>query len=74
MALSIVRRNDARVPAMRTSPRDGLYALASAWHASNDANVRRFERPAAAAATETSQGADATAEPPPYWPDGPSAA
>jgi hypothetical protein len=73
VALSIVRRNDPRILAMRPSPRDGLYALASAWHASNDANVRPFGRPAAPPAGDTSEGSDATAEPP-YWPDGPSAA
>ena len=73
MALSIVRRNAARVLTARTSPRDGLYALASAWQASSGGNVRTFERPAAPAAGDANQSTDAVAEPP-YWPDGPSAA
>jgi hypothetical protein len=73
VALSIVRRNDARILSMRTSPRDGLYALASAWQASNGANVRPFGRPATPASTDANQSTEAAAEPP-YWPDGPSAA
>jgi hypothetical protein len=57
---------------MRPSSRGGLYALASAWQASNESNVRPFTRPAPAA---TSQDQDGNApEPPLYWPDGPSAA
>lgn len=73
MALSIVRRNDARIP-MRTSPRDGLYALASAWQASNGASsIRPFGRPATPASSDANQSTEAAAEPP-YWPDGPSAA
>jgi hypothetical protein len=73
VALSIVRRNDARVLTTRTSPRDGLYALASAWQASTSGNVRRFERPEAPASSDANQSTEAAAEPP-YWPDGPSAA
>ncbi|MEO5820797.1 MAG: hypothetical protein ABIT71_09845 [Vicinamibacteraceae bacterium] len=71
MSLAIFPRPVAR---LTTRPsRDGLYTLASAWHASNDSNVRPFARPAAPAAADATPVADA-AEPPPYWPDGPSAA
>jgi hypothetical protein len=64
-------RPEARVLAMRPSPRGGLYTLASAWQASNESNVRPFAKPSAAAAGEP----EASSEPePPYWPDGPSAA
>ncbi len=74
MSLAIFPRPVAR---LTTRPsRDGLYALASAWHAStNESNVRPFARPAAPAAAAATPAADAAeAEPPPYWPDGPSAA
>ena len=64
-------RPEARVLAMRPSPRGGLYTLASAWQASNEPNVRPFARPTAAAPGEPESSSDAE---PPYWPDGPSAA
>ena len=72
MSLTIFPRPEPR-HAMRPSSRDGLYALASAWQASNGSNVRPFTRPAAPAASRRDQGGSAP-EPPLYWPDGPSAA
>ena len=74
MALTIVPAPEARVLSMRPSSRDGLYALASAWQASNESNVRPFARPAAGLRPSADQPGSAAAEPPPYWPDGPSAA
>ena len=73
MSLEIFPRREARVLAMRRSSRDGLYALASAWQASTESNVRPFARPAAPAADGDAAGSSAP-EPPPYWPDGPTAA
>ena len=73
MALAIVPRPAARVLTMRPASRDGLYALASAWQASTDSNVRPFARPASPSGA-SGEPADAASEPPPYWPDGPSAA
>jgi hypothetical protein len=73
VALTIVPRPEARVLSMRPSSRDGLYALASAWQASNGSNIRPFARPS----TPSSAGADqraSDADASPYWPDGPSAA
>ena len=72
VSLTIFPRPKSR-HAMRPSSRDGLYALASAWRASNESNVRPFTRPAASAASSPDQGGDAP-KPPLYWPDGPSAA
>ena len=73
VALTNFPRPEARVLSMRPSSRDGLYALASAWQASNESNVRPFARPSAPASAGSDQAA-AASEPPPYWPDGPSAA
>jgi hypothetical protein len=73
MALSTDSRSGARILTMRPPARDGLYALASAWHASTEPSVRPFRRPSAPVATAPS-GADASADDPPCWPDGPSAA
>ncbi|HWJ56565.1 MAG TPA: hypothetical protein VNR90_10095 [Vicinamibacterales bacterium] len=73
MALTNFPRPEARVLSMRRSSRDGLYALASAWQASNESNVRPFPRPSAPPTAGSSQGAT-SGEQPPYWPDGPSAA
>jgi hypothetical protein len=72
VSLAIFPRPAAR---LTTRPsRDGLYTLASAWHAStSESNVRPFARPAAPAAAAATPAADAP-KPPPYWPDGPSAA
>ena len=72
VSLTIFPRPESR-HGMRPSSRDGLYALASAWQASNGSNVRPFTRPAAPAATSQDQDGKAP-EPPLYWPDGPSAA
>jgi hypothetical protein len=72
VALSIVPRTEARILTMRPSSRDGLYALASAWQASTESNVRPFARPAARPAAAPDE--TAAAPEPPYWPDGPSAA
>jgi hypothetical protein len=69
--LTIVPKREGRVLSMRPSPRDGLYALASAW-ASSERSVRTFEAKPAAAAAEK-PGNDAPAQPD-LWPDGPSAA
>jgi hypothetical protein len=66
------RPSESRVVAMRPPSRDGLYALASAWHASTGSNVRPFARPVQPATAPAA--ADAPAAEPPYWPDGPSAA
>jgi hypothetical protein len=69
--LTIVPKREGRVLSMRPSPRDGLYALASAW-ASSERSARTCEaKPAAAAAGKP--GTDAPAGPD-VWPDGPSAA
>lgn len=73
MALTNFPRPEARILSMRPSSRDGLYALASAWQASNDSNVRPFTRPSAPASARSGQGG-AQVGPPRYWPDGPSAA
>ncbi len=73
MALTNFPRPEARVLSMRRSSRDGLYALASAWQASNESNVRPFPRPSAPPPAGSGQGAT-SGEQPPYWPDGPSAA
>jgi hypothetical protein len=73
VSLTIVPRPEARILSMRPSSRDGLYALASAWQASNGSNIRPFARPS----TPSSSGGDqaaAVADGSPYWPDGPSAA
>jgi hypothetical protein len=65
-------RHEARVLAMRPSPRGGLYTLASAWQATHESNVRPFARPTTPANPgEAESSVDAE---PPYWPDGPSAA
>ena len=72
VALTNFPRPEARVLSMRPSSRDGLYALASAWQASNESNVRPFARPSAPAVGRPRQGA--SGDQPPYWPDGPSAA
>ena len=55
MSLTIFPRPESR-HAMRPSSRDGLYALASAWQASNGSNVRPFTRPAAPAASQPGPG------------------
>jgi hypothetical protein len=73
VALTNFPRPEARVLSMRPPSRDGLYALASAWQASNTSNVRTFARPQAPA-SPGSEPATASGEQPPYWPDGPSAA
>jgi hypothetical protein len=74
VALIPSSRPEARILSMRPSSRDGLYALASAWQASNGStNVRPFTRPPSTAPAASDAGATADA-PPPYWPDGPSAA
>ena len=73
VALTNFPRPEARVLSMRPSSRDGLYALASAWQASNASNVRPFARPSTPASAGSDQGTT-TGEQPPYWPDGPSAA
>lgn len=71
MALTIVPKREGRVLSMRPSPRDGLYALASAW-ASSERNVRTFPaKPAPAAGENPDRQAPAR---PGEWPDGPSAA
>jgi len=72
VSLTIFPRPESR-HGMRPSSRDGLYALASAWQASNESNVRPFPRPSAPPTAGSSQGAT-SGEQPPYWPDGPSAA
>ena len=73
MALSLVPGSEARRVSMRPSSRDGLRALAAAWQASNQSNIRPFARRAvqAPSSPEPDRGAP---EPPLYWPDGPSAA
>jgi hypothetical protein len=71
VALTIVPKREGRVLSMRPSPRDGLYALASAW-ASSERSVRPFQAKPGAAAGENPDN-----ETPPDshdWPDGPSAA
>jgi hypothetical protein len=73
MALSTDSRTGARILAMRPASRDGLYALASAWQASIDPNVRPIRRPIAADSSAP-RGADAASDDSPWWPDGPSAA
>jgi hypothetical protein len=73
VALTNFPRPEARVLSMRPSSRDGLYALASAWQASNESNVRPFARPSSPASSSADKGVS-TGEPPQYWPDGPSAA
>lgn len=73
MALSTDSRSGARILTMRPASRDGLYALASAWQASTERSVRPFRRPSEPAATAP-EGADASSDDPPCWPDGPSAA
>ena len=73
VALTHFPRREARVLSMRPAARDGLYALASAWQASNESNVRPFARPSAPASAGSDQGTT-TGDQPPYWPDGPSAA
>ncbi len=73
MALTIVPRPEARILSMRPSSRDGLYALASAWQASNGSNIRPFARPSTPSSPGSDQGA-AGADSSPSWPDGPSAA
>ena len=70
MALSLVPGSDARTVAMRPSSRDGLRALAAAWRATREPNVRPFARVAPQAEAPPSDASDE----PPYWPDGPSAA
>ena len=74
VAVTNVPRSEARILSMRPSSRDGLYALASAWQASNDSSkIRPFARPSP---TPPREGATAAADSgaPIYWPDGPSAA
>jgi hypothetical protein len=71
VSLAIFPRPAARLTT-RPSSRDGLYALASAWQASTESNVRPFTRPAAQT-TSASQPTETT-DPAPFWPDGPSAA
>jgi hypothetical protein len=62
----------ARVLPMRPAPsRDGLYALASAWHHSG-ADIHPFVRPTRPARSNPTRAFDAPE--PPYLPDGPSAA
>ena len=73
MALSTDSRSGARILTMRPASRAGLYALASAWQASSEPSVRPFRRPSAPAPTAP-EGADASSDDPPCWPDGPSAA
>jgi hypothetical protein len=73
MALSTDPRAGARILTMRPASRDGLYALASAWQTSAHPSVRPFRRPGAPAATAP-DGADASSDDAPRWPDGPSAA
>jgi hypothetical protein len=73
VALTNFPRPEARVLSMRPSSRDGLYALASAWQASNASNVRPFARPPAPVSSGAEPGTT-SGEQPPYWPDGPSAA
>jgi hypothetical protein len=71
VALTIVPKREGRVLSMRPSPRDGLYALASAW-ASSERSVSTFQaKPAAASGENPDNEAPAG---PDYWPDGPSAA
>ena len=71
MALTIVPKREGRVLSMRPSPREGLYALASAW-ASSERSVRTFQAKPAAATGENPDNETPTG--PDYWPDGPSAA
>lgn len=72
MALTIVPKREGRVLSMRPSPRDGLYALASAW-ASSERSTRTFQaKPGAAAAGESADNEAPSG--PDYWPEGPSAA
>jgi hypothetical protein len=73
MALSSETRTGARILAMRPSSRDGLYALATAWQATHEPSVRPFRR-VVAQSTPVSSSSDPSADEPPYWPDGPSAA
>ena len=71
MALTIVPKREGRVLSMRPSPRDGLYALASAW-ASSERSVRPFQpKPTAAPGENPENEAPAGSD---WWPDGPSAA
>jgi hypothetical protein len=61
-----------RVLPMRPAPsRNGLYALASAWHSSG-ADVHPFVRPNRSTRQNPTQAFDKPE--PPYLPDGPSAA
>jgi hypothetical protein len=69
--LTIVPKREGRVLSMRPSPRDGLYALASAW-ASSERSLRTFQTKPAAATGERAD--NETPAGPDYWPDGPSAA
>ena len=73
MASSTFPRTAARILPMRPSSRDGLYALASAWQASSEPQVRPFRR-STSPAPPSSGPADASPDDSPYWPDGPSAA
>jgi hypothetical protein len=73
VALSNDSRTGARILAMRPSSRDGLYALATAWQATHEPNVRPFRR-IVAPTSPAASGSDPSADEPPYWPDGPSAA
>jgi hypothetical protein len=66
-------RPEARVLAMRPSPRGHLTALAAAWQATSGPSIRPFMRPSAPAG-ESGDAADTSTSEPPYWPDGPSAA
>ena len=71
MALTIVPKREGRVLSMRPSPRDGLYALASAW-ASSERSVRPFPaKPGAPTGDNPDNEAPAGRD---DWPDGPSAA
>jgi hypothetical protein len=72
VSLTIFPRPELR-GATRPASRDGLYALASAWRATTETNIRPFARPAARPAAAAGDG-DATAPETPYVPDGPSAA
>ena len=72
MTLNRGSRPEARVLTMRPATRAGLYTLASAWHVTQESNVRPFvRRPAQATHGEAESSVNAE---PPYWPDGPSAA
>jgi hypothetical protein len=74
VALTNSPRPEGRVLSMRPSSREGLYALASAWQASNQSNVRPFARPSAPVVPGGKDQGSVAPEPPPYWPDGPTAA